>query len=199
MIIVKLPLLVRLAAEETGDLPAACLLEVAQLLATERQDGIDRHVTLLPGRRHHLDRSGHDRIGWGVIGENTYQVHAELVDDGGILLRRSPYLDAITYRKGPIGCVGMGRICELVGGFIVERRLSWRTEYALALRVRHDGGFGGVGDDRLPARCIGSIQAQCLREIVDAGLALVGYIRVFRNPEEARSNQTSERGTILPL
>src|SRR5262249_59875028 len=43
-------LMIRLAAEEACDLPGACVLEVAQLLAADGQDGIDRHVADLAAR-----------------------------------------------------------------------------------------------------------------------------------------------------
>src|SRR5262245_58584071 len=54
---------IRLTAEEARDLPGAALLDVAQLLAADRQDRFGRGVADLAGGRRHLDERRRDRVG----------------------------------------------------------------------------------------------------------------------------------------
>src|SRR5262249_15301182 len=65
-----LRLVIWLAAEEACDFPGAPVLEVAQLLAADRQDGVDRHIADRSRGRQHLGKDREHRVGRRVIGKD---------------------------------------------------------------------------------------------------------------------------------
>src|SRR5262249_39563044 len=131
---IKEPLLmVRLAATKTGDLPAGCLFHVAQLLAAEGTDQVERHISDLAGRAHHLDEGGKDGIERRIVGKHPHEMKSELVDHLGLALCGSAHFYAVVDGKNPVGFIGLGGSRKLVRCLVVEGGLGWRAEHTIAL------------------------------------------------------------------
>ncbi len=192
-------LLVGLAAEEARDLPAAGVLEVAELLAADGQQRLDRHVADLAGWGDHLERGREHRVGRRIVGQHAHEMEAELVDHRRVLLGGCVHLDALAQREGPVGGIGLGRIGEVIRGLLVEGRFGGSTEHSGALRVGHRRRLLRVSGERVPARRLLAVEAEGLRHVVDGGLALVGEVGVLRDPEEAASDEPGQRGAIFLL
>jgi hypothetical protein len=125
-----LSLLVCFTTEKTGDLPTGGLLHIAHLLTANGQHRVERHETDFATGREHLDDRQH-RICRRIVQDDAHQIQAECLDDGCVLSIAGAYLDTVADRKYPVGCVGLGRVGELVCGYFVEARLRRRTNKAV--------------------------------------------------------------------
>src|ERR1700730_14416191 len=105
-------------------------------------------------------------------------------------------LDTVADRKYPVGCVGLGRVGELVCGYFVEARLRRRTNKAVVLRVGHGTRLPRIGGNRIPPHTIGPIEAQGLRNVFDGGALLVRKIGRFRDPEEVGCDPLGKCGAV---
>src|SRR5215467_7396863 len=87
-----------LAAEIAGNLPAACVLQVAHLIGIERYDGDHRNIADLSRRR---DDAHHRRrlAGLHLFRHDANEIQAKLVDHGSTRLRAVAHFKAGFQRK----------------------------------------------------------------------------------------------------
>src|SRR5450755_4645051 len=185
------------AADIAADFPGAAIFEVADLVAADRRDGIDRDEAGFAARRG--DAQVRRRVRCQVR-HDAHEMQAELFDRRRGGLRQAMHLDAGRYRVAPIRHVGIRRLEELVELLAVVGGFGRRTDRAVVLgRGRHGRILGIAGED-FPAGAFLVVEAERRRQIVDAGFAPVGGVAVLALPEKPlRDHQARHGGAILAL
>src|SRR3977135_300163 len=176
-----------------GDLPAACVLDVAELVEADRRYAVDRDEAGLAGGG---DAPREDRrILRGIalrrlIRKHPDEIHAELLDDRRVRLGGAAHLEIGRNRKGPVTGLGAGLLGERLEGLLVHGRAGRAAADALAvgerLQRRVEGGGGGAGGNPPPpGRVAPGKPAERRREVIDGGLLLIELVAVRAFQEEA--------------
>src|SRR5437660_11030763 len=97
-------LLLPAAADGTGDLPAARILAVANLVGDQRADAAGGDVTDLAAGRDHAQPLGAgalDRVQRRLVDGHAHEDEPELVDHGRVRLRLGAHLDSRRIGEAP--------------------------------------------------------------------------------------------------
>src|SRR3981189_3635409 len=185
-----------------GDLPAACVLDVAELIEADRRYAVDRDEAGLAGGRD--DTREDRRILRGIalrrlIRKHPDEIHAELLDDRRVRLGGAAHLEIGRNRKGPVTGLGAGLLGECLEGLLVHGRAGRAAADALAVGERLQRRVERGGGQRFPAgRLASGKAAERRRQIVDGGLLLVELVAVRAFQEEALGDdELCERGAVL--
>src|ERR1700716_4055264 len=183
------------------DLPAACVLDVAELVEADRRYAVDRDEAGLAGRRDDT-REGRRLLRIALrrrIRKHPDEIHAELLDDRRARLGGAAHLEIGCNRKGPVTGLGAALLGERFEGLLVHGRAGRAAADALAVGERLERRGGGRRGEPLPAGRVPSGKAaERRRQIVDGGLLLVELVAVRAFHEEALvDDELGERGAVL--
>src|SRR5690242_20517386 len=145
-------MLIRFAAEKTGDLPAVRFLHVAKLLARHGQHRIRRCEAYVAQWRQHF----HENLilRGRALGKNAYEMRSESVDHGSIRFRIRADFYSFAKRKAPVAGLGMRFIEKAIRCILIKDGVGRCAKNAAPLRIGRSRAFLCIRGERLPANRI---------------------------------------------